>query len=87
MRSLPSRISLLRPNDEAVATSTVLLAAGIGLIVGWIAHTLVTEPDRPERERQLVDAYSEGWRACESYLIRRAEGEEIMNKERRTSVE
>lgn len=59
-------------DDASVATSTVLLAAGIGGVIGWIAHTLVTEPDRPERERKLVDAYSQGWRACESYLSRRA---------------
>lgn len=57
-----------------MATSTLLLAAGIGAVIGWIAHTLVTEPDGPQRERHLIDAYSQGWRACESYLTRRSEG-------------
>lgn len=53
----------------------MLLAAGIGGVIGWIAHTLATEPEGPQRERHLVDAYSQGWRACEAYLTRRRDAE------------
>lgn len=62
-------------DKRLVATSTVLLAAGIGAVIGWIAHTLVSEPNRPDRERRLIDAYSQGWRACETFLARRREME------------
>lgn len=49
------------------------MAAGIGTIIGWIAHILVSEPDEPTRERHLIEAYGQGWRACETYFARRSE--------------
>ncbi len=46
---------------------SLLLAGGIGALLGWIAHTVVTEPERSIREQHLVDAYSQGWHARERF--------------------
>lgn len=46
------------------------MASGIGMMIGWVAHTLISEPYGPDHEQRLIDAYSQGWRACETFLAR-----------------
>ncbi|MBX2812649.1 MAG: hypothetical protein KTR25_12605 [Myxococcales bacterium] len=53
-----------------MSTGTVLLATSIGILVGWVAHTLLCEPYGKDHEQRLIDAYSQGWRACENFLAK-----------------
>ncbi|MEL6186316.1 MAG: hypothetical protein AAFU79_16955 [Myxococcota bacterium] len=55
--------------------ATILFATSGGVVVGWVARTLFAEPQGPQRERHLIDAYGQGWRACEAYLSRRGDAE------------
>ena len=55
-----------------MALDTVFLAAGLGGVLGWLARVLASEPNRHTHERHLIDAYRQGWRACETYWVRRA---------------